>query len=57
MEDAGEAMAVAWRGAAPAILASGATVIVGLLTLVFAAAIPPPRSARWGPPASPSRCS
>ena len=36
-EDAGEAMAVAWRGAAPAILASGATVIVGLLTLVFAA--------------------
>ena len=37
VEDAGEAMAVAWRGAAPAILASGATVIVGLLTLVFAA--------------------
>ena len=34
VEDAGEAMAVAWRGAAPAILASGATVIVGLLTLV-----------------------
>src|SRR6478609_2631737 len=37
VEDAGEAIAVAWRGAAPAILASGATVIMGLLTLVFAA--------------------
>lgn len=35
-EHAGDAMAVALRGAAPAILASGATVIAGLLTLVFA---------------------
>jgi RND superfamily putative drug exporter len=30
------AMARAWRGAAPAILASGGTVTLGLLTLVFA---------------------
>lgn len=35
-ETAGAAMAQALKGAAPAILASGATVIVGLLTLVFA---------------------
>lgn len=35
-EDAGEAMRVALRGAAPAILASGGTVIAGLLTLVLA---------------------
>jgi RND superfamily putative drug exporter len=35
-EAAGEAMAHALRGAAPAILASGATVIAGLLTLVLA---------------------
>jgi RND superfamily putative drug exporter len=36
-EQATEAMAQALRGAAPAIIASGATVIAGLLTLVFAA--------------------
>jgi RND superfamily putative drug exporter len=35
-EHAGEAMAQALRGAAPAILASGATVIAGLLTLMAA---------------------
>lgn len=35
-ERPGEAMAQALRGAAPAIVASGATVIAGLLTLVFA---------------------
>lgn len=35
-ERAGEAMATAMRGAAPAILASGATVIAGLLTLAVA---------------------
>lgn len=35
-EQSGDAMAQALRGAAPAILASGATVIAGLLTLVFA---------------------
>jgi RND superfamily putative drug exporter len=35
-ERPGEAMAQALRGAAPAILASGATVIAGLFTLVFA---------------------
>ncbi|MDO8189023.1 MMPL family transporter [Conexibacter sp. JD483] len=35
-EDAGRAMAAALRGAAPAILASGGTVIAGLLTLVLA---------------------
>lgn len=35
-EDAGAAMRVALRGAAPAILASGGTVIAGLLTLVLA---------------------
>jgi putative drug exporter of the RND superfamily len=35
-ENATAAMATALRGAAPAILASGATVIAGLLTLVFA---------------------
>jgi RND superfamily putative drug exporter len=33
----GDAMAKALRGAAPAVLASGATVVAGLLTLVFAA--------------------
>ncbi|MBE2319315.1 MMPL family transporter [Solirubrobacter sp. CPCC 204708] len=36
-ERATDAMATALKGAAPAILASGATVIVGLFTLVFAA--------------------
>lgn len=36
-ETSGAAMAQALKGAAPAILASGATVIAGLLTLVFAA--------------------
>ncbi len=35
-QDAGTAMAAALRGAAPAILASGGTVIAGLLTLVLA---------------------
>lgn len=35
-EDAGAAMRAALRGAAPAILASGGTVIAGLLTLVLA---------------------
>jgi RND superfamily putative drug exporter len=35
-EDPGTAMAIALRGAAPAILASGATVIAGLLTLLVA---------------------
>jgi len=35
-EHAGEAMAQALKGAVPAILASGATVIAGLFTLVFA---------------------
>ncbi len=35
-EQAGAAMAAALRGAAPAILASGGTVIAGLLTLVLA---------------------
>jgi len=35
-EQPGEAMAIALRGAAPAILASGATVIAGLLTLIVA---------------------
>ncbi|HEY8582294.1 MAG TPA: MMPL family transporter, partial [Capillimicrobium sp.] len=36
VEDRHEAMAVALRGAAPAILASGGTVILGLLTLLAA---------------------
>ena len=53
-EDRHEAMAFALHRAAPAILASAATVVVGMLCLCFADLTRRPASARSSPSASPS---
>ena len=56
-EDRHEAMAHALHRAAPAVIASGATVIIGLLCLMFAQMNSTAGSVRSVPRASPARCS